>query len=167
MCCAVYRTDDGGISATDFVVKLNLNHNVFTIDNAFGQWLAGQRKAKFWRQSDLAEELDVSQNSVSRWETGVAFPSRAHLQKIAELFGMTVQEIFKAVLQPAPGQPEPENKGSTKYTAKEDPGSKSPEERICELEAELRSAQAKNINLEERNRMLINAMAQFIGPISN
>ena len=144
------------------MVTVNLNHNVLTIDNAFGQWLAGQRKTKFWRQCDLAEESDVSQNTVSRWETGTAFPSRAHLQKIAELFGMTVQEIYMAVLQSAP-----DNKGSTEYTVKEDPGSKPPEERISELETELRSERAKNINLEERNRMLINAMAQFIDKISN
>ena len=37
--------------------------------------------------------------------------------------------------------------------------------RISELETELRSERAKNINLEERNRMLINAMAQFIEKI--
>ena len=70
-----------------------------------------------------------------------------------------------AVLRPAPGQPVPDNKGSTEFTAKEDPGSKPPEDRICELETELRSERAKNINLEERNRMLINAMAQFIEKI--
>ena len=156
---------NGGLSATIFMTPVNFSLNVLTIDNAFGRWLAGQRKAKFWRQCDLAEELDISQNSVSRWETGTAFPSRAHLQIIAELFGMKVQEIYMAVLRPAPGQPVPDNKGSTEFTAKEDPGSKPPEDRICELETELRSERAKNINLEERNRMLINAMAQFIEKI--
>ena len=162
----VCRTGNGGLSANNFMIPVNFNLNVLIIDNAFGQWLAEQRKAKFWRQCDLAEESDVSQNSVSRWETGAAFPSRTHLQKIAELFGMTVQEIYMAVLQPAPKQPVPDNKGSTEYTVKEDPESKPPEERIRELETELRSERAKIINLEERNRMLINAMAQFIDQIS-
>ena len=74
---------------------------------AFGRWLAEQRKTRFWSQSVLAEKLDVSQNSVSRWETGEAFPSPSHLQKIAELFGVTPDDILQIARQGSLTEPEP------------------------------------------------------------
>ena len=74
---------------------------------AFGRWLAEQRKTRFWSQSVLAEKLDVSQNTVSRWETGEAFPSPSHLQKIAELFGVTLDDILRIARQESLTEAEP------------------------------------------------------------
>ena len=151
---------------------------------AFGRWLAEQRKARFWSQSVLAEKLDVSQNSVSRWETGEAFPSRTHLQKIAELFGVTVDDIFKIVTQPLYTEPEPGRQRIAETGAKPEPDSKAPEDRMRELEAELGFlraentalketkheleaelgfARAENLTLKDTNRQLKAAMQHFIG----
>ena len=126
---------------------------------AFGRWLAGQRKARFWPQSELAERLDVSQNSVSRWETGEAFPSRAHLQKIAELFGVTVDDIFRIMTQPLYTEPlytepEPERQRVAETGAAPDPVSRTPEDRTGGLEAELRLLQAENTALKETKQEL-------------
>ena len=163
----LYIAEEAAVYQLYFMCTINLNTEGIILGNAFGRWLAGQRKARFWRQCDLAENMDVSQNTVSKWETGAAFPSRANLEKLAKLFGMTVQEIIQAVIQPALQVPVPVNKGSTESAAKPDPGRKSPEEMLCAIEKELCSERAKNMTLEERKRVLINAMTEFIGQISN
>ena len=150
----------------------------------FGRWLAEQRKARFWSQSVLAEKLDVSQNSVSRWETGEAFPSQSHLQKIAELFGVTLDDILRIVRQESLTIPEPAGYCIAETNAKPDPDRETPEDRIRrleaelshlrtenttlketkhELEAELGFARAEILTLKDSNRQLKAAMHQFIG----
>ena len=120
---------------------------------AFGRWLAEQRKTRFWSQSVLAEKLDVSQNSVSRWETGVAFPSQGNKQKIAELFGVTPDDILRIARQESLTKPEPAGYCIAETNAEPDSDSKTPEDRIRRLEAELRLLQAENMTLKEnRNR---------------
>ena len=132
-----------------------------------GRFIAEKRKEHNMTQMQLAERMGITDRAVSKWETGAAFPSRANLEKLAKLFGMTVQEIIQAVIQPALQVPVPVNTGSTESAAKPDPGSKSPEEMLCAIEKELCSERAKNMTLEERKRVLINAMTEFIGQISN
>ena len=151
---------------------------------AFGRWLAEQRKTRFWSQSVLAEKLDVSQNSVSRWETGVAFPSQGHLQKIAELFGVTPDDILQIARQESLTEAEPAGYCIAETYAQPGPGRKTPEDRIRRLEAELSLLQTENTTLKETkheleaelgfaraeiltlkdsNRQLKAAMQQFIG----
>ena len=44
-------------------------------------------------QLDLADALEVSRQSVSKWETGAAVPELDKLIKMAKLFGMTLDEL--------------------------------------------------------------------------
>ena len=44
-------------------------------------------------QGDLADALDVSRQSVSKWENGNAVPDLEKLMKLAELFGITLDEL--------------------------------------------------------------------------
>lgn len=46
------------------------------------------------KQSELAKQLNVRQNTVSNWETGRSEPDFATLQKIAEIFGTTIDYIL-------------------------------------------------------------------------
>jgi len=48
-----------------------------------------------WSQQDLAERLDVSRQSVNAIETGRYDPSLPLAFRIADLFGMTIEEIFQ------------------------------------------------------------------------
>lgn len=120
--------------------------------NSFGKWLAEQRKARMWTQSDLAEKVGVSQNSVSRWETGESFPSKANLQKIAELFDVTVQDIYTAITRP-PSE-EPESQRIAVSEAKPEAVGKPPEEIIRELETELSISRAENQMHQEMIKQL-------------
>ena len=47
-----------------------------------------------WSQQDLAERLDVSRQSVNAIETGKYDPSLPLAFKIADIFGLAIEEIF-------------------------------------------------------------------------
>ena len=51
-------------------------------------------------QDDLAKELKVSSNTVSRWETSTYKPSVEDLQKIANFFGVDITSFFPAIENP-------------------------------------------------------------------
>lgn len=46
-------------------------------------------------QGDLADMLEVSRQSVSKWENGAATPDLDKIIKLAEIFGMTIDELVK------------------------------------------------------------------------
>ena len=54
------------------------------------------RAAKEWSQSDLADKLGVSRQTVNAIETEKYDPSLPLAFKIAKLFRRPVEEIFKA-----------------------------------------------------------------------
>lgn len=53
------------------------------------------RKLNRWSQEELADKLDVSRQTVSKWEVGKAVPELEKLIKLAELFKITVDELVK------------------------------------------------------------------------
>jgi len=52
------------------------------------------RAERDWSQADLAEKLEVSRQTVNAIETEKYDPSLPLAFKIAELFGMKIEEIF-------------------------------------------------------------------------
>ena len=52
------------------------------------------RAERAWSQQDLAERLEVSRQSVNAIETGRYDPSLPLAFKIADLFEMTIEDIF-------------------------------------------------------------------------
>lgn len=44
-------------------------------------------------QEELARRVGVSPPAVSKWERGLAFPSMGKVVKLAEVFGVTVNEV--------------------------------------------------------------------------
>lgn len=46
-------------------------------------------------QGDLAEKLDISRQSVSKWETGQAVPEVDKIIKLADLFDVTIDELLR------------------------------------------------------------------------
>lgn len=53
------------------------------------------RAMRDWSQQDLADRLGVSRQSVNAIETGKYDPSLPLAFRIAELFGMAIEEIFE------------------------------------------------------------------------
>lgn len=56
--------------------------------------IASLRKKKGMTQAELAEALNYSDKSVSKWERGDGIPDILVINKIAELFGVTVNDII-------------------------------------------------------------------------
>lgn len=52
------------------------------------------RAERDWSQGDLAEQLSISRQSVNAIETGKYDPSLPLAFKIADLFGLAIEEIF-------------------------------------------------------------------------
>ncbi len=53
------------------------------------------RLAKGYTQEQLAEKLGVSAQSVSRWECGNTLPDVVLLPKIARLYGITIDDLYR------------------------------------------------------------------------
>ena len=62
---------------------------------SMGSFIAALRKSKGWTQKDLAELLHVSDKTVSRWETGDGAPDLALVPVLAELFGVSCDELLR------------------------------------------------------------------------
>ena len=53
------------------------------------------RAGRAWSQGDLAERLGVSRQSVNAIETGEYDPSLPLAFRIADLFGLRIEEVFE------------------------------------------------------------------------
>ena len=60
-----------------------------------GQFIAALRKANGMTQRELAEQLNVSDKAVSRWERDESAPDLSLIPVIAEIFGVTSDEILR------------------------------------------------------------------------
>ena len=60
------------------------------LEEIVAQNLTELRKAQKWTQAELAEKLNYSDKSVSKWERGDALPDLKVLTQLSELFGVTL-----------------------------------------------------------------------------
>lgn len=67
--------------------------------NEFGNYLYSLRKGKGMTQQELADILGVTNRAVSKWETGEAFPETAQLIPLADIFGVTVDDLLRGKAQ--------------------------------------------------------------------
>ena len=65
-----------------------------------GRFIAALRKASGMTQRDLAERLGVSDKSVSRWERDEGAPDLSILPVLAEIFGVTCDELLRGKRRP-------------------------------------------------------------------
>lgn len=73
-----------------------------------GGLIAALRKANGMTQKDLAERLNVSDKAVSRWERDENAPDLSLIPVIAEIFGVTCDELLRGERRPAEERIEPE-----------------------------------------------------------
>ena len=59
-----------------------------------GERISELRKAKGLSQEELAEQLGVSRQSVSKWETGVAIPDTENALAMSKIFGVTTDFLL-------------------------------------------------------------------------
>jgi len=59
-----------------------------------GQKLQLMRETKKLSREELAETLEVSIQSIHRWERDKCFPTPRHLEKIASYYNLTVEHLL-------------------------------------------------------------------------
>ncbi len=59
-----------------------------------GKFITELRKEKNLTQKDLANELNVSDKAISRWETGKGFPDVDSLQSLSKFFSVSINELL-------------------------------------------------------------------------
>lgn len=67
------------------------------------------RKRQGLSQVELAEALDVSRQTISKWETGTALPAAEHLLALSKLYGVPVDALLNGEkMDSAPVEEKPE-----------------------------------------------------------
>ncbi|HSK69929.1 MAG TPA: helix-turn-helix transcriptional regulator [Candidatus Limnocylindria bacterium] len=84
-----------------------------------GAFIAVLRKANGMTQKDFAEKLNVSDKAVSRWERDECAPDISLLPVIAEIFGVTCDEILRGERRPASVQGGDDPAPDTRKTEKQ------------------------------------------------
>lgn len=67
-----------------------------------GEFLALLRKANGFTQQEVAEKLNISNRTLSSWETDRTMPDLLLLPAIADLYGVTVDELLRGERTDAP-----------------------------------------------------------------
>lgn len=75
-----------------------------------GVMISSLRKKKGMTQLELAEKMGVTDKAVSKWERDLSCPDIHSLPKLAEIFGVSVDELMQVTTQPK------ERKGKKDYS---------------------------------------------------
>ena len=60
----------------------------------FADKLISLRKKNGWSQEELAEKMNVSRQTISKWENGTAMPDLKKLTDLASLFDVSMDELL-------------------------------------------------------------------------
>lgn len=63
---------------------------------SIGETIATLRKEKGMTQSQLAEKMNVTDKAVSKWERDLSCPDINTISKLADVLGVSVEELLKA-----------------------------------------------------------------------
>lgn len=70
-------------------------------EQTLGAMIAALRKKKGMTQLDLAQQLGVTDKAVSKWERDLSCPDVNALPKLAEILGVSVDELMQTKIRPA------------------------------------------------------------------
>ena len=59
-----------------------------------GKFIAENRKKAGYSQESLAEELDISNRAISKWERGICLPETSKMPELCKLFDITINDLF-------------------------------------------------------------------------
>ena len=59
-----------------------------------GKFIADERKKKGYTQRQLAEQLGISDKTISKWENGTCMPDYSIIQKLCDALGVTLPELM-------------------------------------------------------------------------
>ena len=68
-----------------------------------GEIISTLRREKGMTQKELADMLNITDKAVSKWERGMACPDTHTIPRVAEILGISVEELMNAKAAPANG----------------------------------------------------------------
>ena len=71
----------------------SMEENTLSLNKRIGRNIMAYRKSMGLTQAELAERINYSDKSVSKWESGGGAPDIYVLVQLAEIFGITVNEL--------------------------------------------------------------------------
>ena len=72
-------------------------------NKSMGEIISTLRKEKGLTQKEVADKLNITDKAVSKWERDLACPDTQTLPKLAEILGVSVEELLNAKSAPATG----------------------------------------------------------------
>ena len=69
-----------------------------------GAMIASLRKERQMTQLELAEQLGVTDKAVSKWERNLSCPDIAAIPKLADILGVSVEELLRAQTAEQPAE---------------------------------------------------------------
>ena len=73
-------------------------------NKTFGEMISSLRKERNMTQNDLAEKMNVTDKAVSKWERNLSCPDVNSIPKLAEILGVSVEELINAQTKQYNGQ---------------------------------------------------------------
>ena len=64
-------------------------------EQKIASFICSLRKEKGMTQKELAEQLNITDKAVSKWERGLSYPDVTLIMKLAEILGVTRNGTFK------------------------------------------------------------------------
>lgn len=61
---------------------------------SFGENLINLRRQKGWSQDDLANNLNISRQAISKWENNTSKPDVDNIEKISKIFSVKIDELL-------------------------------------------------------------------------
>ena len=72
-------------------------------NKTMGEIISTLRKEKGMTQKELADMLSITDKAVSKWERDLACPDTQTIPKLAEILGISVEELMNAKSAPTTG----------------------------------------------------------------
>lgn len=64
---------------------------------SLGQFISIRRKGMLMTQEELAKKTNVSKSAIAKWETDGGIPDRDNLYKLANILGVTVNDMHQII----------------------------------------------------------------------
>ena len=128
------------------------------------------RKQRHLTQEQLANELGLTFQAISKWENGLSCPDISLLPQLAEIFGVTIDDLFREQTEveeknakeaetPAGGTPEEAEKPEEENEQPAD-GKERPKERTVEISGDEKGVRKMRKDLGVRLEPEINSLNQ-------
>mgnify|MGYP003303541307 CR=1 FL=1 len=72
-------------------------------NKSMGETISTLRKEKGMTQKEIADMLNITDKAVSKWERDIACPDTQTIPKLAEILGVSVEELLNAKSIPSTG----------------------------------------------------------------